>query len=58
VLKHHGDSQTIVISPLSLSVIPPGEGVRKIQLKEIDRNQRSLSFADTQEGRGASAAGS
>jgi hypothetical protein len=42
VLKHHGDSQTIVISPLSLSVIPLGEGVKKIQLKAIDRNQGSF----------------
>ena len=45
VLSLHADSQAIVISPLSLSVIAEGDGVKKIRLKPVDRSQRALSFA-------------
>ena len=45
VLKQQADSQAIVISPLSLSVIAEEDEVKKIRLKPVDRNQRSLNFA-------------
>jgi len=45
VLQWHGDSQTVIISPLSLDAIDKGEGIKKIRLKPVDRNQRALSFA-------------
>jgi hypothetical protein len=44
VLLSHSDSQTIIISPLSLSSIPERPGVKKILIRPVDRNQRSLDF--------------
>jgi len=48
VLLLHKDSQTIIISPLSLASIPERPGVKKILIRPVDRNQRSLDFAAAQ----------
>jgi len=48
VLRLHGDSQTIIISPLSLSAIDAKDGVKKILIRPVDRHQRSLNFSQPQ----------
>jgi hypothetical protein len=44
VLLFHGDSQTIIISPLSLNAVKDGNKIKKHTLKAVDRNQQSLPF--------------
>jgi len=48
VLLQHKDSQTIIISPLSLSSIGERIGVKKILIRPVDRNQPSLDFTAAQ----------
>jgi len=48
VLLRHKDSQTIIISPLSLSSIDEGTGVKKILIRPVDHNQPSLDFTAAQ----------
>jgi hypothetical protein len=44
VLSKHADSQTIIISPLSLDSVEAGGKVKKITIRPIDRNQGHLPF--------------
>ena len=44
VLARHADSQTIIISPLSLDSVEVGTKVKKIVIRPIDRNQSHLNL--------------
>ena len=44
VLAKHADSQTIIISPLSLDSVEVGTKVKKIVIRPIDRNQSHLNL--------------
>ena len=45
VLLGHNNSQTIIISPLSLATVSPGPQVKITIMRPIDRNQQRLPFA-------------
>ena len=44
VLNQHADSQTVIISPLSLDTVTHGPKVKIFTMRPIDRNQTRLPY--------------